>query len=88
MVKSRLKKSAPECPFECGGGGVNAIWAMPTWGWRQAERGFPYNSQQSMELIVIGSSGKLLRSPIYCIVFTGGRHKGTLFLVSPQFPPS
>ena len=21
MVKSRLKKSAPECPFECGGGG-------------------------------------------------------------------
>ena len=20
MVKSRLKKSAPECPFECGGG--------------------------------------------------------------------
>ena len=23
MVKSRLKKSAPECPFECGGGGVN-----------------------------------------------------------------
>ena len=41
MVKSRLKKSAPECPFECGGGGVNAIWAMPTWGWRQAERCFP-----------------------------------------------
>ena len=41
MVKSRLKKSAPECPFECGGGGVNAIWAMPTWGWRQVERGFP-----------------------------------------------
>ena len=32
MVKSRLKKSAPECPFECGGGDVNAIWAMPTWG--------------------------------------------------------
>ena len=23
MVKSRLKKSAPECPFECGGGGCN-----------------------------------------------------------------
>ena len=21
MLKSRLKKSAPECPFECGGGG-------------------------------------------------------------------
>ena len=21
MEKSRLKKSAPECPFECGGGG-------------------------------------------------------------------
>ena len=21
MVKSRLKKSVPECPFECGGGG-------------------------------------------------------------------
>ena len=29
MVKLRLKKSAPECPFECGGGGVIAIWAMP-----------------------------------------------------------
>ena len=29
MVKSRLKKSAPECPFECGGGVVIAIWAMP-----------------------------------------------------------
>ena len=23
------EKSAPECPFECGGGGVIAIWAMP-----------------------------------------------------------
>ena len=22
MVKSRLKKSSPECPFECGGGAV------------------------------------------------------------------
>ena len=44
MVKSRLKKSAPECPFECGGGGVNAIWAMPKWRWWQAERGFPYIS--------------------------------------------
>ena len=26
------------------GGGVNAIWAMPTWGWRQVERGFPYGN--------------------------------------------
>ena len=22
MVKSRLKRSAPECPFECGGGAL------------------------------------------------------------------
>ena len=26
MVKLRLKK---ECPFDCGGVGVIAIWAMP-----------------------------------------------------------
>ena len=45
MVKLRLKKSAPECPFECGGGGVNAIWAMPTWGGGQVERGFPNSCQ-------------------------------------------
>ena len=38
------EKSAPECPFECGGG-VTAIWAMPTWGWRQVERGFPNRVQ-------------------------------------------
>ena len=48
MVKSRLKKSAPECPFECGGGGVNAIWAMPTWGWRQAEKCFPNSSEEEL----------------------------------------
>ena len=24
-----LKKSAPECPFECGAGGAKANWAMP-----------------------------------------------------------
>ena len=29
LLKSARKKSAPECPFECGGGGVIAIWAMP-----------------------------------------------------------
>ena len=29
-VKSRLKKSAPGCPFEYGGGGGIAIWSMPT----------------------------------------------------------
>ena len=23
------EKIATECPFECGGGGVIAIWAMP-----------------------------------------------------------
>ena len=23
------EKSATECPFECGGGGPSAIWAMP-----------------------------------------------------------
>ena len=40
MVKSRLKKSAPECPFECEGG-VIAIWAMPTYRWHQPERVFP-----------------------------------------------
>ena len=27
--------------LSAGGGGVNAIWAMPTWGGGQVERGFP-----------------------------------------------
>ena len=46
MVKNgkiASEKSAPECPFECGGGGVIAIWAMPTWRWGQVERCFPNN---------------------------------------------
>ena len=29
LLKSARKNSAPECPFECGWGGVIAIWAMP-----------------------------------------------------------
>ena len=29
MVKSRLKKSAPECPFECGGGGEMLFGQCP-----------------------------------------------------------
>ena len=30
LLKSARKKSAAECPFECGeGGGAIAIWAMP-----------------------------------------------------------
>ena len=41
MVKSRLKKVPQSARLSAGGGGVNAIWAMPTWGWRQVERGFP-----------------------------------------------
>ena len=53
MLKSRLKKSAPECPFECGGGGVNAIWAMPKWRWWQAERGFPKSQVQKQRKIYI-----------------------------------
>ena len=28
MGKSRLKKSAPECPFECGVGVGDASWEM------------------------------------------------------------
>ena len=40
MVKLRLKK-VPQSARLSAGGGVNTIWAMPTWGWRQAERGFP-----------------------------------------------
>ena len=32
MVKSRLKK-VPQSARLSAGGGVNAIWAMPTWGW-------------------------------------------------------
>ena len=36
------EKSAPQCPFECGGGGVIAIWAMPKQRWRQIERVLPY----------------------------------------------
>ena len=75
MGKSRLKKSAPECPFECGGGGVNAIWAMPTWGWWQVERcfpkwwwwkpfswlwEFPKQSQCSLALIMICASSDMI----------------------------
>ena len=32
MLKSRLKK-VPQSARLSAGGGVNAIWAMPTWGW-------------------------------------------------------
>ena len=42
MVKNGLKKSAPECPVECGGGGPIAIWAMPKWRGRQGISAFPY----------------------------------------------
>ena len=45
MVKSRLKK-VPQSARLSAGGGVNAIWAMPTWGWWQVERGFPKRNQQ------------------------------------------
>ena len=29
LLKLARKKSVLECPFECGEGGVIAIWAMP-----------------------------------------------------------
>ena len=41
MVKNGPKKSAPECPVECGGGGPIAIWAMPKCRGRQTNRVFP-----------------------------------------------
>ena len=41
MLKSRLKKSAPECPFECGAGGVKAKRAMPKCQGHEFEWGFP-----------------------------------------------
>ena len=41
MVKSRLKKNAPECPFECGWGGAKAKRAMPKCPPREFEGGFP-----------------------------------------------
>ena len=31
MVESRLKKVPQSARLSAGGGGVNAIWAMPTW---------------------------------------------------------
>ena len=37
------EKKCPRVPVWVRGGGVvNAIWAMPTWGWWQIERCFPY----------------------------------------------
>ena len=46
MVKSRLKKSAPECPFECGGGrgGAKAIRAMPKCPQYEFQGGLPLQS--------------------------------------------
>ena len=38
---NRAGKKCPRVPVWVRGGGVNAIWAMPTWRWWQAERGFP-----------------------------------------------
>ena len=40
MVKSRLKK-VPQSARLSAGGGVIAIWALPTWRWGQVERCFP-----------------------------------------------
>ena len=40
MAKSCLKK-VPQSARLSAGGGVNAIWAMPTWGGGQVKRGFP-----------------------------------------------
>ena len=45
------EKSAPECPFECGGGGVIAIWAMPKQRWHLIKRCFP--SQASLQIILV-----------------------------------
>ena len=36
-----LEKSAPECPFECGGGGAKAKRAMPKCPQHEFEEGFP-----------------------------------------------
>ena len=47
MVKLRLKK-VPQSARLSAGGGVNTIWAMPTWGWRQPERGFPKPSHDDV----------------------------------------
>ena len=35
------EKSAPECPFECGGGGAKAKRAMPKCPLHEFEEGFP-----------------------------------------------
>ena len=42
LLKSARKKNAPECPFECGGGGAKAKRAMPKCPLREFEWGFPY----------------------------------------------
>ena len=41
LLTSARKISAPECPFECGGGCAKAIWAMPKCLGHQFEWGFP-----------------------------------------------
>ena len=47
------KIGATECPFECGGGGLMAIWAMPKWTEIFFRWGFPYTSMLKHYLIQI-----------------------------------
>ena len=49
IVKYNPKKSAPECPFECGGGGAKAKRAMPECPQHEFEEGFPKGSEALTE---------------------------------------
>ena len=75
MVKNGPKKSAPECPVECGGrGGPIAIWAMPKCRGRQTKRVFPIRSVPEPHLSTMRiRSIPTLRQPVRCTTGEGWR---------------
>ena len=52
-LKSGRKKVPQSARLSAGGGGVNAIWAMPKWRGGQAERGFPKALSDDVHVFVL-----------------------------------
>ena len=75
MVKSCLKK-VPQSARLSAGGGVIAIWAMPTWRGGQAERCFPYWCVSQEPIIrLLSKYIKQMRLPAY------KGNQGTIFVI-------
>ena len=64
------EKSAPECPFECGGGGAKAKRAMPKCPPREFEWGFPYYQLKGLVSFHPGQLSLHVSSPCVALIYT------------------